>query len=125
MMARGTTIIAAPAQPLHKTPGDQPFHIGGKGTNHGSHEENPDAGIKRRLAPGLIGPRAVDQLRQAKGDEIGRDRGLHRGYGGSQRRADIGQGGEIHVDGEGADAGEKPKDESGAQDAIRHEKACG
>lgn len=108
------------AQALDRPAHHQPLDRGREGAEDRAQQEHDDSRIKRRLAPRAVGPGAIDQLRQAKGDEIGDDRALHRLHGRAKVGADLGHGGEVHVDGEGADAVQKSQDKRGAQNAVGH-----
>ncbi len=77
MIARGTTMTAAPPSPCTKRPAISPCDRSGQNADQRAQQKDRQPGIKRRFAARLICPWPIDQLRQPEGDEIGGDRALH------------------------------------------------
>jgi hypothetical protein len=88
---------------LQEAEGDQRFDIGCERAADGGESEDTDADIERDLAAPHVRQRAIDELGQRKGNEEGEQAELRHTGGGTQVPANFRQGGQIHIDGEGAD----------------------
>ncbi len=107
---------------LHEAPQRQRCNIARKDAADGAKDEDRDADIQRRLTARLVGPGAVDQLREAEGHEERGHRRLHGGDGCVQVGGDGRHRGQVHVDGERADAGQKAEDNGRAEQTGLHGK---
>ncbi|MNV52486.1 hypothetical protein D3C71_1445830 [compost metagenome] len=105
------------AQTLQKAQGHQGFDVTGQRTPHAGHREQAQAKVQRRLAPHHVGDRAVEQLASPQRQEKRRQAPLHSAHRCPQAGANIGQRGQVHVDGKGADGREQAQDEGHFEEA--------
>ena len=67
----------------------------------GRDNVDDEAEVERALASEAVEERAVEDLSQGEADEVGGEREVDGCGGGAEIGGEVGEGGEVHVDGEG------------------------
>ena len=108
------------AKALQEAQRHQGVDVGGQRATDAGEREQGQAGVERRLAAHHVGHRAVEQLPQTDGEEERSEGELHRPHLGAQAAPDVGQRGQVHVDGEGADGREQAQHQGHLEITRKH-----
>ena len=105
-------------EPLQEPGAGQQGDARGQGAEHGGEQVAHHPGDQRAASAHGVGERADDELADAEADQHAGDRGLRRRLGGGQVGGEVRQGGQVHVDRQRSERGERAEDEHQLQVAT-------
>jgi len=111
------------AEPLKEPGEEKPFDRAGHRASESAEGEEATPGHERSAAAEPVGERSVKKLAEPHAEEKGSERDFH-GFG-LQIRLDLRKRGQVHVDGERPERGQRPQQDDdgkgeGRSGALRH-----